>query len=467
MMRWIRVMPIVAMLLSGCAAPVSNSRVEPISAAALSLGNAAAPALPPAWWTGFGDPQLDRIIGDALAGNPGLDVALARLAQAQAGLDTQRAADGPAVNFDAQAQIARLSGRYTIPPPYAGSTRFIGTAVVGLGWNLDLFGRQKAAIRAAAATRAAAAIDVAAARLALAGAVAQAYIDLARAEAGAAVAGRTVATRANSLRLIDIRIRNQLASQLDGQAAITLLAQARQAVVRADLARLLAHNGLAALVGKGRDYADAIGPTAIDLDAGLALPAVIPADLLARRADIAAAQARIGAATQGRDAARKAFYPDVNLSAMAGLQGLGLGNFLSTAAGTAGFGPALHLPIFDNGRLRAGLRGATAALDLANAEYNIRVVGAAREAADAIARINAIVADRQRQREIVAGLAETGRLNLIRVGSGLESRLGLVDNDARLLDAELAATNLAADAARQRVALALALGGGFDPGSTP
>jgi outer membrane protein TolC len=94
-------------------------------------------------------------------------------------------------------------------------------------------------------------------------------------------------------------------------------------------------------------------------------------------------------------------------------------------------------------------------LDLATADYNDRVVGAVREAADAVARIGALSADRARQREVVRGYAETGRLNAIRVSSGLDSRLDLVDNDVRTLAAEQADADLAADAAQQRVQLVL------------
>ena len=259
------------------------------------------------------------------------------------------------------------------------------------------------------------------------------------------------------------RIRNKLASDLDAQAAHTLLAQAQQALVRATAQRVLAANALAALAGRGLDYPATIAPATLQLDAALPLPAKIPADLLARRADVAASLARIDAASPGRLAARRAFYPDVNLSALAGLQAIGVGNFFNADAGTAGAGAAIHLPIFDNGRLKAGLEGATAGVDLAIADYNGKVVGAVHEAADALARIRSSAEDRARQAEVVRGLAETGRLNTIRVSSGLESRLGLVDNDVRLLDAQQADANLAADAASQRVALVLALGGGFDP----
>jgi NodT family efflux transporter outer membrane factor (OMF) lipoprotein len=452
----------VAGLLAGCAIPASETVVEPVSTTALGLAPDVAPAIAADWWRGFGDPQLDRLVSDAVAGSPSLDAAIARVTQAQAVLSTRRADNGPDVTLDAQEQFARLSGRYTIPPPYAGTTRFVGTAAANLSWNLDLFGRQKAAIVGARASVRAAALDVAAARLALSGAVVQTYIDLERAEAQAGIARRTIATRENSLRLVNVRIRNNLGSKLEAQGATTLLAQARQALVRAEAGQVLAKNALAALAGRGVDYSAAIGTTSLKLDAVLPLPATVPADLLARRADIAAAQARIEAAAAGRQVARKAFYPNVNLAALAGFQAIGLGNLLSLDAGTVGAGPAIHLPIFDNGRLKADLAGATAVLDLATADYNDRVVGAVREAADAVARIGALDADRARQREVVRGYAETGRLNAIRVSSGLDSRLDLVDNDVRTLAAEQADADLAADAAQQRVQLVLALGGGFD-----
>jgi NodT family efflux transporter outer membrane factor (OMF) lipoprotein len=451
----------IAALLGGCAIPASTPKVAAVSDTALGLELDMAPVIAADWWRAFGDPQLDRLVGDAVAASPSLDAALVRVAQAQAVLATRNADNGPDVTLDAQEQYARLSGRYTIPPPYGGTARFVGSTAANLNWNLDLFGRQKAAIVGARASVQAAALDLSAARLALSGAVVQTYIDLQRAEAQGRIAARTIATRETSLRLLNVRIRNQLNSRLDAQAATTLVAQARQALLRAEAAQVLTRNALAALAGRGADYAAMIAPTRLTLDAALPLPQRLPADLLARRADIGAAQARIAAASAGRQVARKAFYPNVNLAALAGFQAVGLGNLFSLDAGTVGAGPAIHLPIFDNGRLKADLAGATAVLDIATADYNERVVGAVREAADALARINALAADRARQREVVRGFTETGRLNAVRVSSGLDSRLDLVDTDIRTLEAEQADANLAADEAQQRVALVLALGGGF------
>lgn len=457
---------LIALLLAGCATPKSPPTVTPLSGGALGLdmasANAIAPTIDPAWWRAFGDPQLDRIVGDAVSGSPTLAAALARVRQADAALASRGAELGPEVTLDGSGQVSRLSGRYTIPPPFGGSTRFVGQVLTNLNWTLDLFGRQQAAIEGARASREAARLDAEAARLALAGAVAQTYVDLTRAELAAGVANSAIATREGSLKLIRAQQRNQLASRIDTTAAETLLAQARAALVAAQGQRALAANALAALAGRGPDYAATIRASALKLD-NLVLPAVIPADLLARRADLAAAQARIAAAAAGRQVARRAFYPNINLAAMAGFQAVGLGNLFSLDAGTVGAGPAIHLPIFDNGRLKADLAGATAALDLATADYNERVVAAVREAADAVALDSNLAERRARQAEVVKGFSETGRLNGVRVRSGLSSRLDLVDNDVRLLDAQLAAANLAADAARTRVALVMALGGGYLP----
>ena len=456
-----RTIVLAAALLAGCAVPATRQVVAPVSPGELGLAAAPAPAIDAWWWRSFGDPQLDRLVKDATEGNPNLSAVLARVAQAQAVLGSQRAADGLNATLDAQLQAARLSGRYTIPPPYAGSVRSVGTVGANLSYDLDLFGRQRAAIAQAGASVRAAALDLQAARLALAGTVTQTYLDLARAERQAAIARRTIAAREGSLRLVRAQIRNRLASRVQETAAETLVSQARGELVRAQGTRALAANALAALAARGPDYAAAIGPAALNLGAGLPLATAVPADLLGRRADLAAALARIDAAQAGKQVARRAFYPNVNLTALVGLQAIGLGNLVSLDAGQVGAGPALSLPLFDNGRRRAELAGATAAVDLAIATYNEAVVGAVREAADAIALTGNLSAQQAQAGAVVRGFAETGRLNDVRVAAGLDSKLSLVDNDVRLLDAQLNLADLATEAARARVQLVLALGGGW------
>lgn len=465
-----KVLPIAlgaSLALTACAAPDNRVAVTALAPEALGLTGAPAPLAPGDWWRTLGDPQLDRIMSDALSGSPRLEAALARVREAQAVLSVRQGEAGPQVTLDANEQRTRLSERYIIPPPYGGSTQWQGQAQVNLGWNLDFFGRQADAIAAARDSARATQLDHAAARLALTGAVAQTYVELARAEHLIKLGDATVAQREHSLGLVDVRIRAKLASQLDARAAHTLLAQARQSVLQAQARRTLLVHALAELAGRGADYYAGVGPTRVALNNALPVPLTLPADLLSRRPDIAGAQARIEAAAAGRSVARKAFYPNINLTALVGTQALGLGNLFSTEAATYGAGAAIHLPIFDGGKLKADHAAATARLDGAIAAYNGAVTGAVREAADALARIAAARDELTQQRAATQGLADVTRLNRVRVESGLQSRLDLIGPDLQLLQSQQAQVNLEADAALAAVQLVVATGGGFTPDTMP
>jgi len=452
-----------ALILAGCATPHSKVAVAPVPSASLGLGSAAAPRIAADWWTALGDPQLDRIMADALSGSPTLDSALARVREARSVLAGSQAARLPQITGDASEQYQRLSSRYIIPPPYGGSFRWVGQAQANLSWDLDFWGKQADAIRQASHAADAAALDYDAARLALAGSVAQTYIELARAERQIAIAQSTVGQRDQSLRLARLRVKSQLDSSIDVRAAETLLAEARQALVRAQGQREMVIHALALLAGRGADYYPTIRPTTLKLDAVLPLPKELPADLLARRPDILSAKARIEAAASGRKVARKAFYPDINLLGLAGLQALGIGNLFTGGASTYGVGAAIHLPIFEGGKLKADYEGATARVDAAIAAYNQAVLGAVRETADALTGARTVSADLAQQRQAAAGLADVRRLNDVRVATGLSSRFDLIGSDVRLLQAQQETANLEADRAVAGIKLLVAVGGGFDP----
>jgi NodT family efflux transporter outer membrane factor (OMF) lipoprotein len=456
-----------SLLLASCAGSLARPHVQAMNAQSLGLAGHPAAPISAEWWHGLGDAQLDRIMADALGGNTSLATALARVREAQAVLHTRRADDRPQVTLDGQEVRNRLSEKYIIPPPYGGSTQWVGDVSANLTWTLDFWGKQAAAIRQASASRDAAALDADAARLALTGSVAQAYVEFARADHVIEVAQTSVAERQKSLRLVRVRIRSQLASDIDAKAAETELAQAEQALVRARSDRALALHALAALAGQGAERYANLGTPTIRLDAMVAVPGELPADLLSRRPDIAAALARIEAARQGRAVARKAFYPNINLIGLLGVQALGLGELFGTSAATYGAGAAVHLPIFDGGRLRSEHERATAVLDVAVADYNDHVVRAVRETADAITRVAAAGDDLASQRKIVSGLSESRRLDDVRVRSGLNSRLDIIEPELRLLDAKIGLANLEAQAATNRIQLLVALGGDFTPPAAP
>ena len=454
---------LAGLLLAGCAIPATHVAVTPVPASAVGLGTDQAPAVAADWWTALGDAQLDRIVGDALAGSPTLDAAMARVRAAQSALAGSEADRRPQVSADIGDQFQRLSNVYIYPPPYGGTFRWVGQAQANLSWTLDFWGRQADAVRQAQAGADAARLDYAAARLALAGSVVQTYIELARAERQIVLAQSTVDQRAQSVSFAQVRVKSRLDSDIDVRAAETLLAQARRALVDAQGQREMVIHALALLAGRGADYYGTVTPTRLDLDNVLPLPRALPADLLARRPDILAAKARIASAAAGRQVARKAFYPNVNLVALAGLQALGIGNLFSSSASTYGAGAAIHLPIFEGGKLKADYEGATANVDAAIAGYNQAVLGAVRETADALTRVQTLTDDLTQQQSATGGLADVRRLNDVRVSAGLDSRLDLIGSDVRLLAARQETVNLAADKAVAEIQLLVAVGGGFDP----
>jgi NodT family efflux transporter outer membrane factor (OMF) lipoprotein len=454
---------LAALLLAGCAVPAEHVAVTPVTADAVGLGPDAAPAVAADWWTALGDPQLDRIMSDALAGSPTLASALARVRLAQSTLGGSEAATRPQVTADASEQFQRLSNVYIYPPPYGGTFRWVGQAQANLSWDLDFWGRQADRIAQARHGLEAASLDYDAARLALAGSVVQTYIELARAERQIALAQSTVDQRNHAVSLAKVRVKSQLSSDIDVRASETLLAQARQALVTAQGQRDTVIHALALLAGKGADYYPTVQPTHLDLGAMLPLPKTLPADLLSRRPDILSAKAKIAAAAAGRQVARKAYYPDINLIGLVGLQALGIGNLLSSSASTYGAGAAIHLPIFEGGKLRADYAGATAQVDAAIADYNQSVLGAVRETADALTRVTTLNNDLAQQQSAASGLADIQRLNAVRVSTGLDSRLDLIGSDVRLLAARQETVNLQADKAVAQVQLLVAVGGGFTP----
>ena len=158
------------------------------------------------------------------------------------------------------------------------------------------------------------------------------------------------------------RVKAGLDTDASTEQSRALLATEREELIRAKAVRETAVHAIAALIGRGADAYNMARPK-LNADA-LALPDALPADLLSRRADIAAARARIDAAMSGREVARKAFYPDINLVGAAGFAAIGLDRCSSPRPRcNMALGPAIHLPIFDAGKLRAEYAGATAGLD--------------------------------------------------------------------------------------------------------
>lgn len=453
----------LALLLAGCvkAPPTTPSQTE-IAPQNLGLSAEGAPQQQPDWWKTFNDPQLDRLVAQLLANNPSLQSALARIRAAEAELSAERAQDYPNINIDSTETRELVSNDYLYPKPYGGSWQWVGDTEARFRWSLDFWGKQAALIDRARSASEAAALDASAARLALAGMFSQSYVELLLAWQNIDIAHQTVAERQTILDLTQSRVRAGLENEASLEQAKALLAMSRIEVRRSETQRDMAVHAIAALIGQGaKAYPDITRPAAA-VENGLPLPAHLPADLLARRPDILAAHARILAAVQGREAAHADFYPNIDLAAALGFQSIGLDKIFSGNALVAGVGPAIHLPVFDAGRIRAQYALATADLDAAVADYNGTVVGAVRQTSDALTQVASLADQRQQQQLALDSAARAFDLAKERYRLGLSGQIPMLTAEATLLSARQQMAALVAQAAVQRVTLLLSVGGGFE-----
>ena len=453
--------------LSGCVAtPPTDPQIKRVEPSSLGLGTAPAPQAPAEWWKAFNDPQIDRLAALVMANNPTLAGAMARLRSAQAEHAVNQAQDLPQVNLNGSEQRTLFSKNYIIPPPYGGTWHWYGSLTADFSWNLDFWGKQDDLIAKARFTSDAAALDVEAAHLALSGAFAQVYLDLLLNYQYGDIADQAVAERTEILKISQGRFDAGLENGSAVAQAKALLAQARADQLRFAAAREVDVHAIAALSGQGADAYQTIARPAPNLAVALPLPDRLPADLLSRRPDILAARARIEAAVQNRAAAHADFYPDINLTALAGFQSLGLSNLLTGGSFTTGIGPAIHLPIFDAGRLKAQYAKSTADLDASVADYNGAVLNAIKQAADAMTQVKSLSGQAQQQQEAVIDAEKSFRIAQDRYRSGLDTQLPMLNAQSTLLQARSALAAVVSASAQQRITLLLTVGGGFEPPPT-
>jgi len=453
-----------ALLLSGCAnfsGIESKASMRDASSVGLAPAGAGAFASGAQWWREFGDAQLDELIALALKDNPTLKVAQARLARAQAVTEVAQAAKLPQVNGSLDATRQRYTGNGAVPPPLAGSIRNSGTLQLSASWELDFFGKNQAALDAALGGARAAQADAEAARVLLASNVARGYVQLARVNDQLAVARRTLAQRDESLGLVRDRVRAGLDTQLELHQSEGALPEARQQIEALQEQAELAQHALAALTGQGNRAVVRTQPSMAALKA-LAAPAQLPADLLGQRADIAAARWRVEAAGYDVKNAKAQFYPNINLLAFAGLSSIGLGRLIDAGSEQWGVGPAIRLPIFEGGRLRANLRGKAADLDAAVESYNAAVLDAIHDAADQIASRQSIARQQAEQRDAQASAENAYQIAVQRYKAGLGTYLNVLTAETAVLNQRRLAVDLAARALDTQVALVRAFGGGYN-----
>lgn len=458
----------LAVLVAACASlPPATQRAQPTAITSLDAKAAlAAPAAAwpsDAWWTAYGDPQLDALVTEALARSPSLAEARARLAKAEAIAGQERAGLAPQVTAGGALQAVKQSYNNGFPAAFVPhGYKTSARATLDLNYDLDLWGGRRAAVAAAVGEAQAAAVDSQAARLALSAAVAEAYGDLAQTYADLDAATEALRIRRETLDLIGSR----LEGQLENRSAV-LRAQSGVATASAQVAALeeqaaLTRNRIAALLGAGPDRGLALQRPAAGPLRGFGLPQDVRVALVGRRPDLVAARLRAEAAGQRIKAAKADFFPNVRLSAFFGLQSLGLDAFTRSGSDIGGVGPAITLPIFDAGRLRAAYGAAGADYGIAVADYDQTLVQALREVADAAASSRALAQRIDESRQALDASRQAHDIALQRYRAGLSNYLDVLTAEDVLIANQQAVADLQARAFLLDVALTRALGGGFN-----
>ncbi len=467
-----RLAPLVAaalMAMLAACAPLPPKDAPPTFAAArasdlVSDATASAPAAnAPAsvsLFAGYGDAQLTRLVTLALSDSPTMAIAQARVRQADASAGQTEASAGASLALDGQATRERYPEHSLYPPPIAGSTRTSGHVALDFSYDFDFWGRNRSALDAALGRAAAARADAQAAAATLATSVARTYFQWQAADQHLRIA-QTIETQRQAL--VERQARRVRAGLAPGADLAPLNADAaapRQSIVQLQTQRAQAERQLQALIGVHALPALAATP----LPTLAALPdADARLDLLARRPEIAAARDRAQAALKDVDSQRAAFYPDISISALAGFDALQLSSLLHGSNRELAATPAIHLPIFDAGRLRAGLDAKRADVALAVAQYDQALQQAVGEVNDATVRLQGA------QREVAPLEGQRRGRERDLAGARLREQAGLIDGHERLVD-ELVLTalqdqelNLRLQTLLARIDLDHALGGALPP----
>ncbi len=413
------------------------------------------------WWRQYDDPQLDGLMDRAMQQSPDLALAQSRVQNAEQSAKLAAAQLGLSVNGSAQVSRQRLSDHGLIPSQFLGFSWYNQADLgVQLQYDFDWWGKKRATMEAALDQARAAEAQRSAAALAIQYAVADTYFGWQADQARLQLADQLLATQQQFNHIAELRVRQGVDLPDEVQKAKAQLAAVREMRVALDGSAQIRRAALASLLG--------VAPAELPELQARPLPPIergVPTngglDLIARRPDIAASRWQVEAALKQTDAARAEFFPDISLTALAGLSSIDMAKLLTAGSRTFALTPALHLPIFNGGALEANYGISKAQLDATVAQYNSTVLAAAREVATQALGAEQVAA---RQREQQAQLDANQRLLAnaqARARQGVRDLRESLAAQLALLQQRDAAAQLQAQALSTDLALIKALGGGY------
>lgn len=414
------------------------------------------------WWEKYGDAQLTQLIEEGLKDAPDLKVAQARLRRAEAQSQSVGSVLYPQLTGNANLFGQELSNNYIVPPAYnPQGWRSYGQASLNFNWEIDFWGKNRSALAAAVSESQARRAEVAQARLMLTTSIALSYADLVRLFADRATAVKALEIRRKTLSLFSERQQQGLenAGAVSQAAGKKLLAE--NELVQIDVRIAEARNRLAALVGAGPDRGLSITPQQTVLQAHYALPPEIGINLIGRRPDIVASRWQAEAGQSRIEQRQAMFYPNVNIAALVGVQSMGINRLVESGSYMSNAGPAIYLPIFLGGKLRAELAASRAEYSESVANYEKTLIQALNEVADAAAGLQQLQQQVRLADQSVAAQTRGVQVAVNRYRGGLANYLDVLIAEDELLSGWRVRTNVRSRAFTLDVGLTKALGGGY------
>nr|WP_310132283.1 efflux transporter outer membrane subunit [Burkholderia ambifaria] len=473
----------VLLALGGCVPsgflPSLSLRAPAGDALAHTAGPGANGAWPaPDWVKQLQDPQLDELVTEASQNNPDLQVAQARLRIAQAQLQQFDSLTGLTGTAGATISRARMpkpgddvanvsvSG-YRVPVEIFGDPNVSPSSVfVGLNYQLDLWGKNRAATKSLMSLRDAAGVEAEQVRLTLAVAIVTVYCQLDQAYAVRDLLQQKLKISQRVTAVLRERTARGLDNAYDASDASIKRSRLLEQIALNDEQIKLAQLQLGVLSGRGPERGLALQRPRVGAFAGSAVPARLPADLLGRRPDIVAARLRVEAAFANADSTRAQFYPDVNLVALGGVFALTPASLFSRDSLAGSVGPAISLPIFDRDRLKAKLGADVAQADVAIGLYNKTVDEALGQVAQIVTSLQTSQTLVAQQQDAVAAAQKIVQIAADRHRRGVLMQKDVDVADLTLIDERAQMIALLGRQRTLRVGLIGALGGGFDAGAT-
>ena len=415
------------------------------------------------WWAIFGDPQLDGMISQVDVSNQTIAAAEAQLRQAAAVTAQDRAGLFPTLN--GTVSVTRSEPSTTTGPVIgaATATRTIYSLPLSASWEADLWGKIRRSIEQGSASEQATAADLVNARLSVQSTLAQDYFQLRTLDSQKRLLDETVAAYEKSLELTNNRYKAGVAARSDVALAQSQLQSARAQSIDTTVQRAQLEHAIAVLLGKPASSFSlergelAAMPPAVP-------PAGLPADLLERRPDVAAAERRVAAANANVGIAKSAFFPSATLAATLGYQSRSTDNWFTLPSRFWSIGPALALTLIDFGRRGAISDQAVAAYDQTVATYRGTVLQAFADVEDNLAALRILEEEAKVQDEAVKAANLTLDITLNQYKAGIVTYLQVVVVQAAALQAQTNALGIRNRRLVASVLLVKALGGGWEEG---